>query len=61
MLYEVITDNDSIPFMMEQIPEFAANHPMLVMAFAVLLALTFFNEMMRPFHVGPIPPNSPAK
>jgi rhodanese-related sulfurtransferase len=31
--------------MLEQIPEFAANHPFLVMAFAVLLGLTFFNEM----------------
>ncbi len=31
--------------MMAQIPEFAANHPFLVIAFAVLLALTFFNEM----------------
>ncbi len=31
--------------MLEQIPEFAANHPFLVMAFVVLLALTFFNEM----------------
>ena len=30
--------------MLEQIPEFAANHPLLVMAFVVLLALTFFNE-----------------
>lgn len=31
--------------MMAQIPEFAANHPFLVIAFAVLLGLTFFNEM----------------
>ena len=31
--------------MLEQIPEFAANHPFLVMAFAALLGLTFFNEM----------------
>ena len=26
-------------------PEFAANHPFLVMAFVTLLALTFFNEL----------------
>ena len=31
--------------MLEQLTEFAGNHPYLVMAFAVLLALTFFNEM----------------
>lgn len=31
--------------MLEQIPEFAANHPFLVIAFAVLLGLTFFNEL----------------
>ena len=31
--------------MLEQLTEFAGNHPFLVMAFAVLLALTFFNEM----------------
>jgi len=31
--------------MLAQISEFAVNHPLLVMAFAVLLALTFFNEM----------------
>jgi len=31
--------------MLTQISEFAVNHPLLVMAFAVLLALTFFNEM----------------
>jgi rhodanese-related sulfurtransferase len=31
--------------MLTQISEFAANHPYLVMAFAVLLALVFFNEM----------------
>ena len=31
--------------MLAQISEFAANHPILVMAFVVLLALTFFNEM----------------
>ncbi len=31
--------------MLAQISEFAANHPFLVMAFVVLLALTFFNEM----------------
>jgi rhodanese-related sulfurtransferase len=31
--------------MLTQISEFAVNHPFLVMAFAVLLALTFFNEM----------------
>ena len=31
--------------MLEQLSEFAGNHPYLVMAFAVLLALTFFNEM----------------
>ncbi len=31
--------------MLTQISEFAVNHPYLVMAFAVLLALVFFNEM----------------
>ena len=31
--------------MLNQISEFAVNHPYLVMAFAVLLALVFFNEM----------------
>lgn len=31
--------------MLEQLTEFAGNHPYLVIAFAVLLALTFFNEM----------------
>ena len=31
--------------MLTQISEFAVNHPYLVMAFAVLLALLFFNEM----------------
>ncbi len=31
--------------MLAQISEFAVNHPFLVMAFAVLLSLTFFNEM----------------
>lgn len=31
--------------MLTQVSEFAGNHPFLVMAFAVLLALTFFNEM----------------
>ena len=31
--------------MLAQVSEFAANHPLLVMAFVVLLALTFFNEM----------------
>lgn len=31
--------------MLEQLTEFAGNHPFLVMAFAVLLALTFFNEL----------------
>ena len=31
--------------MLDQIAEFAANHPFLVMAFAVLLGLTFFNEL----------------
>jgi rhodanese-related sulfurtransferase len=31
--------------MLTQISEFAANHPYLVLAFAVLLALVFFNEM----------------
>ncbi len=31
--------------MLAQISEFAANHPILVMAFVVLLALTFFNEL----------------
>ena len=30
--------------MLAQVSEFAANHPFLVIAFAVLLALTFFNE-----------------
>lgn len=31
--------------MLTQIPEFAVNHPFLVLAFVVLLALVFFNEM----------------
>lgn len=31
--------------MLAQISEFAVNHPYLVIAFVVLLALTFFNEM----------------
>lgn len=31
--------------MLTQISEFAANHPFLVIAFAVLLALIFFNEL----------------
>ena len=31
--------------MLTQVSEFAVNHPYLVMAFAVLLALVFFNEM----------------
>jgi hypothetical protein len=31
--------------MLTQITEFAVNHPYLVVAFAVLLALVFFNEM----------------
>lgn len=31
--------------MLTQIFEFATNHPFLVLAFAVLLALVFFNEM----------------
>lgn len=31
--------------MLAQVSEFAGNHPYLVIAFAVLLALTFFNEM----------------
>jgi len=31
--------------MLAQISEFAVNHPFLVIAFAVLLGLTFFNEM----------------
>ena len=31
--------------MLDQITEFAGNHPYLVIAFLVLLALTFFNEM----------------
>ena len=31
--------------MLAQISEFAANHPLLVMAFVVLLGLTFFNEL----------------
>lgn len=31
--------------MLAQISEFAANHPFLVMAFVVLLGLTFFNEL----------------
>ncbi|UCH42016.1 MAG: rhodanese-like domain-containing protein [Gammaproteobacteria bacterium] len=30
---------------MDQLTEFAGNHPYLVIAFVVLLALTFFNEM----------------
>lgn len=31
--------------MLTQVSEFAANHPFLVLAFVVLLALVFFNEM----------------
>lgn len=31
--------------MFTQLSEFAANHPLLVLAFAGLLVLTFFNEM----------------
>ena len=31
--------------MLTQVSEFAMNHPYLVMAFAVLLALVFFNEL----------------
>lgn len=31
--------------MLERIPEFAVNHPFLVIAFAVLLGLIFFNEL----------------
>ena len=31
--------------MLTQISEFAVNHPFLVIAFVVLLALTFFNEL----------------
>ena len=31
--------------MLAQISEFAVNHPFLVIAFAALLAMTFFNEM----------------
>ena len=31
--------------MLAQLSEFAGNHPYLVMAFAVLLGLTFFNEL----------------
>ncbi len=31
--------------MLAQISEFAANHPLLVMAFVILLGLTFFNEL----------------
>lgn len=31
--------------MLTQISEFAANHPILVLAFVVLLALVFFNEL----------------
>ena len=31
--------------MLAQISEFAMNHPYLVIAFVVLLALVFFNEM----------------
>lgn len=31
--------------MLTQVSEFATNHPFLVIAFAVLLALVFFNEM----------------
>jgi len=31
--------------MLDQLTEFAGNHPILVMAFAVLLVLVFFNEM----------------
>ena len=31
--------------MLDQLTEFAGNHPYLVIAFVVLLALTFFNEM----------------
>lgn len=31
--------------MLTQISEFAVNHPLLVLAFVVLLVLTFFNEL----------------
>lgn len=31
--------------MIDQVTEFAGNHPLLVMAFMTLLALVFFNEM----------------
>lgn len=31
--------------MLTQITEFAVNHPLLVLAFAVLLVLSFFNEL----------------
>jgi rhodanese-related sulfurtransferase len=31
--------------MLTQVSEFATNHPFLVIAFAVLLAMVFFNEM----------------
>ena len=31
--------------MLDQIAEFSANHPFLVMAFIILLGLTFFNEL----------------
>jgi len=31
--------------MLTQIPDFAVNHPVLVLAFVVLLVLTFFNEL----------------
>ncbi len=31
--------------MLDQLTEFAGNHPFLVMAFGVLLVLVFFNEM----------------
>ena len=31
--------------MLTQIPEFATNNPVLVLAFVVLLVLTFFNEL----------------
>lgn len=31
--------------MLSQVTEFAGNHPYLVIAFVVLLALTFFNEL----------------
>ena len=31
--------------MLTQVPEFVVNHPLLMAAFGVLLALTFFNEL----------------